>query len=68
MIINTTLSGEKKKVVEKVSDGVKGNGYVRMPSQNGNCLPEIASGMDVVIVGAGVAGAALTYTLGKVTK
>ncbi|KAB2603731.1 squalene monooxygenase-like [Pyrus ussuriensis x Pyrus communis] len=29
MIINTTLSGEKKKVVEKVSDGIKGNGYGR---------------------------------------
>ncbi|KAM1043789.1 hypothetical protein ACFX15_034346 [Malus domestica] len=65
MIINTTLSGEKKKVVEKVSNGVNGNGYVWMPSQNGSFVPDIARGTDVVIVGAGVAGAALAYTLGK---
>ena len=65
MIINTTLSGEKKKVVEKVSNGVNGNGYVWMPSQNGSFVPDIARGTDVVIVGAGVAGAALAYTLAK---
>lgn len=34
-------------------------------SENGKCPEE---NMDIIIVGAGVAGAALAYTLGKVEK
>ena len=41
------------------------NGCVKT-SGNGTCQPETAGSTDVVIVGAGVAGAALAYTLGKV--
>lgn len=64
MIINSTLSGKKK--AEDVSEDVNGNGFVRTQPANGGCLPEIEKSTDVVIVGAGVAGAALAYTLGKV--
>ncbi|ONH92128.1 hypothetical protein PRUPE_8G156800 [Prunus persica] len=63
MIINSTLSGKKK--AEDVSEDVNGNGFVRTQPANGGCLPEIEKSTDVVIVGAGVAGAALAYTLGK---
>ncbi|KAK9286726.1 hypothetical protein L1049_015129 [Liquidambar formosana] len=34
-------------------------------SQNGECRPEVAGATDVIIVGAGVAGAALAHTLAK---
>ncbi|KAB2594819.1 squalene monooxygenase-like [Pyrus ussuriensis x Pyrus communis] len=52
VIINTTLSENKRDVA--------------IVSENGVCLaPEIEKSTDVVIVGAGVAGAALAYTLGK---
>lgn len=37
-------------------------------SGDGECRPEYGSGTDVIIVGAGVAGAALAHTLGKVIK
>jgi squalene monooxygenase len=33
---------------------------------DGECRPVNGSGTDVIIVGAGVAGSALAYTLGKV--
>jgi squalene monooxygenase len=54
MIISTTLAGKKK--------SNNGHGF-------GNCAfqPEMEEkSTDVVIVGAGVAGAALAYTLAKV--
>lgn len=35
-------------------------------STNGRCRPEVDGSTDIIIVGAGVAGAALAYTLGKV--
>ncbi|XP_022855568.1 squalene monooxygenase-like [Olea europaea var. sylvestris] len=34
-------------------------------STNGRCRPEVDGSTDIIIVGAGVAGAALAYTLGK---
>jgi squalene monooxygenase len=34
---------------------------------DGECRPVNGSGTDVIIVGAGVAGSALAYTLGKVS-
>lgn len=36
-------------------------------SGNGGCSQEITECSDVIIVGAGVAGSALAYALGKVT-
>ncbi|XWS29673.1 hypothetical protein CRYUN_Cryun24cG0050000 [Craigia yunnanensis] len=58
-------TNNSKKKIEKVSrefkiqtDAVNGIGM-------GECLPENGSGDDVIIVGAGVAGAALAHTLGK---
>lgn len=35
-------------------------------SQNGKCHSEMAGSTDIIIVGAGVAGSALAYALGKV--
>ncbi|PRQ22137.1 putative squalene monooxygenase [Rosa chinensis] len=59
MIISSTLGGKKQ---FKASGGVKSNGF-----GNGEFLPEMEEekSTDVVIVGAGVAGAALAYTLAK---
>ncbi|PRQ22086.1 putative squalene monooxygenase [Rosa chinensis] len=59
MIISTTLGGNKK--VRPLS-GAKSNGF-----GNGAFQPEMEEekSTDVVIVGAGVAGAALAYTLAK---
>ncbi|XP_061989952.1 squalene monooxygenase SE1-like [Rosa rugosa] len=55
MIISTTLGGNKK--FKALSGGAKSNGF----------QPEMEEdkSTDVVIVGAGVAGAALAYTLAK---
>ncbi|KAL6211881.1 hypothetical protein ACLB2K_017104 [Fragaria x ananassa] len=58
MIISSTLGGKKQ---FKASGVEKSNGY-----GNGEFLPEMEEkSTDVVIVGAGVAGAALAYTLAK---
>lgn len=59
---------EKKKVTERGSGStdVKSNGYARISSENGICSQEIEGETDIIVVGAGVAGAALAYTLGKV--
>lgn len=58
----------------------KGEGKVKSSGENhiseecmkssgdGECRPEYGSGTDIIIVGAGVAGAALAHTLGKVIK
>ncbi|KAM5569778.1 squalene monooxygenase SE1-like [Rosa sericea] len=62
MIITATLNGKKQ---FKASSGVQSKGFVRMPP-NGEFQPEMEEkSTDVVIVGAGVAGAALAYTLAK---
>ena len=60
MIISSTLGGKKQ---FKASGVEKSNGY-----GNGEFLPEMEEekSTDVLIVGAGVAGAALAYTLAKV--
>ncbi|PRQ56521.1 putative squalene monooxygenase [Rosa chinensis] len=58
MIISSTLGGKKQ---FKVSSEVRSNGF-----GNGEFQPEMEEkSTDVVIVGAGVAGAALAYTLAK---
>ncbi|XP_060676147.1 squalene monooxygenase SE1-like [Ziziphus jujuba] len=56
------FAGKKR---SRASMEVKTNGFVKI-SQNGILSrPEIEEKTDVIIVGAGVAGAALAYTLGK---
>ncbi|WJX52391.1 Squalene epoxidase 1 [Trifolium repens] len=52
--------GEKKK--KKVTES---NEYAKISSENGICSQEVEGETDIIIVGAGVAGAALAYTLGK---
>ena len=59
------LYGFKGKKTTRASMEITRNGCVKT-SGNGTCQPETAGSTDVVIVGAGVAGAALAYTLGKV--
>ncbi|KAI4296496.1 hypothetical protein L6164_036449 [Bauhinia variegata] len=44
--------------------GKRSNGFSKI-SENELCPPEVAGSTDIIIVGAGVAGAALAYTLGK---
>ncbi|XP_027346187.1 squalene monooxygenase-like [Abrus precatorius] len=56
--------GAKKKGQGSSSIHVKGNGYAKT-SENGTCPQEGAESAEIIIVGAGVAGAALAYTLGK---
>ena len=56
---------EKRKVTCSSSIHVKSNGCAKT-SEIGLCPQEAAGSTDVIIVGAGVAGAALAYTLGKV--
>ena len=61
-----SLGGRKR--IRRASMEVKTKGGFVKISRNGDVFgPEMAeTGTDVVIVGAGVAGAALAYTLGKV--
>ena len=53
------------KKTTRASMEITRNGFVSILN-NGICQSEITRSTDVVIVGAGVAGAALAYTLGKV--
>lgn len=45
---------------------VKTNGFVKVSHSGILSRPEMDKNTDVIVVGAGVAGAALAYTLGKV--
>lgn len=57
----------KKKIKDKTTFKAQNNTILGRHDFNGECSPEkIGSGSDIIIVGAGVAGAALAYTLGKV--
>lgn len=56
-----SLEGKKTR---RVPMEITRNGCVKT-LENSTCQPEIAGNTDVIIVGAGVAGAALAYTLGK---
>ncbi|XP_057432970.1 squalene monooxygenase SE2-like, partial [Lotus japonicus] len=53
----------KKKATSKIQE--ESNGRIIRTSENGKCSTEASEDVDIVIVGAGVAGAALAYTLGK---
>jgi len=58
-----------KKVTDSSSIHVKSNECAKTSSEGGICSSdEDAGSADIIIVGAGVAGAALAYTLGKVEK
>ncbi|XP_045826000.1 squalene monooxygenase SE1-like [Trifolium pratense] len=54
--------GVKKKVTESGSSSIDD---AKISSENGICLQEVEGETDIIIVGAGVAGAALAYTLGN---
>lgn len=56
-------SAAKKKATGSIH--AESNGCTKT-SENGTCSREVAGTTDIIIVGAGVAGAALAYTLGKV--
>lgn len=58
---------EKRKATNPSSMHVKSsNGCAKTTSENGICPQNGEGSTDIIIVGAGVAGAALAYTLGKV--
>lgn len=57
---------KKKKSKTRAFVGVRANGCVKVSQQNCVHRPATESSRDIVVVGAGVAGAALAYTLGKV--
>ncbi|KAF7801519.1 squalene monooxygenase-like [Senna tora] len=62
-----SLEGKKKR--KKKASGlrwVKSNDGFENMLGNGECQPEDEGSAEIIIVGAGVAGAALAYTLGKV--
>lgn len=50
----------------KASKIVRKDECIKSSAVGGGSLPDLGGDTDVVIVGAGVAGAALAYTLGKV--
>ncbi|CAJ2678270.1 unnamed protein product [Trifolium pratense] len=54
--------GVKKKVTKSGSSSIDD---AKISSENGICLQEVEGETDIIIVGAGVAGAALAYTLGN---
>ncbi|CAI8618027.1 unnamed protein product [Vicia faba] len=62
-----SFAGKNKKVKERGSSSidVKSSGYAKTSSENGICSQEVEGETDIIVVGAGVAGAALAYTLGK---
>ena len=58
-------TGKKKSTRANLME-VNSNGFVTISSNGALCRPQMEKSTDVIIVGAGVAGAALAYTLGKV--
>ncbi|XP_007047610.2 PREDICTED: squalene epoxidase 3 isoform X1 [Theobroma cacao] len=58
-------NNSRKKKIEKGTRDFKIQTDAVSGTEIGECSPENGSGTDVIIVGAGVAGAALAYTLGK---
>jgi len=61
-------SVSKRKAKSSVHAESNGGSIIRTSPENGNHHQEISETTDVIIVGAGVAGAALAYTLGKVEQ
>lgn len=57
-----------RKVTNSSSIHVESNECEKKSSENGRFSHQAAESADIIIVGAGVAGAALAYTLGKVQR
>lgn len=65
-VLSYSFRGKKNITTPASMEQTTRNGFVKT-SENSTRGPEMAgSTTDVIIVGAGVAGAALAYTLGKV--
>lgn len=63
-VLYIVVEKKKAKEIDSSSTYLKTNG-----PKNGTCsslFQQVAGGTDIIIVGAGVAGSALAYTLGKV--
>ncbi|CAJ1961424.1 unnamed protein product [Sphenostylis stenocarpa] len=58
-------SASKKEAKGSVHAENNGDSIIKTSSENGNHHQDILATTDIIIVGAGVAGAALAYTLGK---
>ncbi|KAK7368875.1 hypothetical protein VNO80_10907 [Phaseolus coccineus] len=59
------IKGDWNEVTDSSLVHVKSNECDKKSSENGICSHKAAESAEVIIVGAGVAGAALAYTLGK---
>lgn len=67
LVLVFVVYGSVAKIKKKKANGSESNGCIINTSENGKCPQEAsAANVDIIIVGAGVAGAALAYTLGKV--
>lgn len=64
LVIVFLLCGFAQKKKFSGSRGINSSSFVQI-SENGKCEPEDAGDAEIIIVGAGVAGAALACTLGK---
>ncbi|OIW13652.1 hypothetical protein TanjilG_07994 [Lupinus angustifolius] len=58
-------AAKKKKAIGSLHAEEINNDCAKTSSENGTCPQEVVGTTDIIIVGAGVAGAALAYTLGK---
>ncbi|KAL5753191.1 hypothetical protein ACOSQ2_023698 [Xanthoceras sorbifolium] len=58
-------NNNKKKLKKDATDNKIQSNIVQSSINTGDSSPETESGIDIIIVGAGVAGAALAHTLGK---
>ncbi|KAE9599318.1 hypothetical protein Lal_00044060 [Lupinus albus] len=65
LLLNLFGSAAKKKATGSLHAEEINNDCAKTSSKNGTCPQEVVETTDVIIVGAGVAGAALAYTLGK---
>lgn len=61
-------SASKKEATGLVHAENNGSSMITTTAENGNQHQEISPTSDIIIVGAGVAGSALAYTLGKVEQ
>jgi len=61
-------SASKKEAKALVHAENNGSSMITAKPETGNQHQEISPTTDIIIVGAGVAGAALAYTLGKVEQ
>ncbi|XP_061370077.1 squalene monooxygenase SE1-like [Gastrolobium bilobum] len=65
LVLVLVLCGSISKKKATGSIHAESNGCIIRTSENGRCSQTVSGSTDIIIVGAGVAGAALAYTLGK---